>query len=271
MKRKQVVLAMAATFLVAALPAWAQPAAPAQDPYAWLEPQHGPAAVAWAKAETDRTLEVLKASPSFPAVERELKAALKTSAPLPNLFLIGDRFVRFERSEAFPQGRLQVAPRSPGRSPTAWRTVLDLAALNKAEGGAYALNGLSFFGFPARCLPPAYDRCLLPLSPKGSSSLEYREFDLAKGDFVKGGFHLPAIRAGVAYPPVLLVTSTEDNQVGPAHARKFAAKLQADGAKAYLIEDPEGGHGVPDQLSRPDLSAAQMVFFIDQLMKPVAP
>ncbi len=193
----------AAALALLASPAPAQPpalpAGPVADPFAWLEPQHGPAAVAWARAQTDETVAQLKASPSYPEVEAELKSALKTDAPLPNLFLIGHRFVRFVRDDAHPQGLLQTAAAMPGHAPTQWRTVLDLAMLNEAEHTSYALNGLSFFDFAHRCLPPAYDRCLLPLSPRGSSSLELREFDLARGTFVEGGFHLPANRAMSAW------------------------------------------------------------------------
>lgn len=78
------------------------------------------------------------------------------------------------------------------------------------------------------------------------------------------------IRRGPRYPPTLIVTSTEDNQVGALHARKFAARLEQVGAKPLFIEDPEGGHNSPDQFKEPDLAAAQMVFFIDRLMKPAA-
>jgi hypothetical protein len=34
-----------------------------------------------------------------------------------------------------------------------------------------------------------------------------------------------------------------------------------------LIEEPTGGHGVPDQLKQPDLVAADVTFFINTLMK----
>ncbi len=48
----------------------------------------------------------------------------------------------------------------------------------------------------------------------------------------------------VAYPPVLLTTSTADDRVHPGHARKMAARLQAAGhAHALFYEETEGGHG----------------------------
>jgi len=49
------------------------------------------------------------------------------------------------------------------------------------------------------------------------------------------------------YPPVLFATSTRDDRVHPAHARKMAAKMQelvpAAKQHTYLYEDTEGGHG----------------------------
>jgi prolyl oligopeptidase len=49
---------------------------------------------------------------------------------------------------------------------------------------------------------------------------------------------------GHAYPPILIATTRKDDRVHPAHARKFAAKLQAMGyADARYFEIPTGGHG----------------------------
>lgn len=51
-------------------------------------------------------------------------------------------------------------------------------------------------------------------------------------------------RAGAAYPPILLTTSTADDRVHPGHARKMAAKLQELGyEKTLYYEETEGGHG----------------------------
>lgn len=74
------------------------------------------------------------------------------------------------------------------------------------------------------------------------------------------------VRDGVSYPPFLVTISTEDNRVGPGHARKLAARLQSVGAKAYFLEDEEGGHGVSDALRNPELMAMRMGFLIDRLM-----
>lgn len=45
------------------------------------------------------------------------------------------------------------------------------------------------------------------------------------------------------YPPTLLVTSTKDDRVHPAHARKMVAKLAEFGHDVRYYENIEGGHG----------------------------
>ncbi|WP_449466747.1 prolyl oligopeptidase family serine peptidase [Stenotrophomonas humi] len=74
------------------------------------------------------------------------------------------------------------------------------------------------------------------------------------------------VREGVRYSPTLVTISTEDNRVGPGHARKFAHRLMDVGAPTYFYEDEEGGHGVSDALRNPELMALRMTFLIDALM-----
>ena len=54
-------------------------------------------------------------------------------------------------------------------------------------------------------------------------------------------FHL--LEAGRDYPPVLLVTSTRDDRVHPAHARTMAHRLESLGQAVTYFESSEGGHG----------------------------
>jgi prolyl oligopeptidase len=56
------------------------------------------------------------------------------------------------------------------------------------------------------------------------------------------------VKKGVKYPEVLFVTSTKDDRVGPVHARKMAAKLEAAGDKTLYWENIEGGHGAAADL-----------------------
>jgi len=89
--------------------------------------------------------------------------------------------------------------------------------------------------------------------------------DMRKALAAYSPFH--NIRPGVAYPPFLITISTTDNRVGPGHARKLAARLEEVGVQPFFLEDEEGGHGVSDPLSRPDIMAMRMQFLIGRLMR----
>ncbi len=49
--------------------------------------------------------------------------------------------------------------------------------------------------------------------------------------------------AGKKYPKVFFTTTTRDDRVHPGHARKMAAKMEAQGHPFYYFENTEGGHG----------------------------
>ena len=51
------------------------------------------------------------------------------------------------------------------------------------------------------------------------------------------------LRADEAYPPVLVTTSTRDDRVHPAHARKAVARMREQGHGVEYYENIEGGHG----------------------------
>lgn len=74
------------------------------------------------------------------------------------------------------------------------------------------------------------------------------------------------VRKGTKYPPFLVTISTEDNRVGPGHARKLAYRLEQAGAPVYFYEDEEGGHGVSDAFRNPELMALRMSFLVTNLM-----
>jgi prolyl oligopeptidase len=50
------------------------------------------------------------------------------------------------------------------------------------------------------------------------------------------------VKPDVKYPPVLFTTATSDDRVTPVHARKMAAKMEAQGHDVLLFENTDGGH-----------------------------
>jgi len=50
------------------------------------------------------------------------------------------------------------------------------------------------------------------------------------------------VKKKVHYPPVFFVTATSDDRVTPVHARKMAAKMEAQGQRVLFFENTDGGH-----------------------------
>ena len=75
------------------------------------------------------------------------------------------------------------------------------------------------------------------------------------------------LRPGVKYPEPFIWTTTKDDRVGPQHARKFAAKMEAMHLPYLFYEVVEGGHGAGANLQERALtSALEMTYFIRKLM-----
>jgi prolyl oligopeptidase len=74
------------------------------------------------------------------------------------------------------------------------------------------------------------------------------------------------VKPGVKYPKVLFTTSTRDDRVHPAHARKMVARMQAQGHEVLYYENIEGGHGgAADNEQRAHLLAMEFAYLWQQL------
>ncbi len=51
------------------------------------------------------------------------------------------------------------------------------------------------------------------------------------------------MKSDAKYPKILFTTSTRDDRVHPAHARKMAARMLEQGHDVLYYENIEGGHG----------------------------
>ncbi len=71
---------------------------------------------------------------------------------------------------------------------------------------------------------------------------EYGNPDTDDWEFIKQYSPYQLISAEADYPPVFFFTSTRDDRVHPGHARKMAAKMQAQGHNFEYFENTEGGH-----------------------------
>jgi len=73
--------------------------------------------------------------------------------------------------------------------------------------------------------------------------------DPVEGAFLRSISPYHNVKAGVAYPEPLFETSTKDDRVGPAHARKMAALFEDMGLPFYYYENTEGGHAASANLA----------------------
>lgn len=80
--------------------------------------------------------------------------------------------------------------------------------------------------------------------------------------------NLKPIGAGVKYPKVLFTTSTRDDRVHPAHARKMVARMSELGHEVLYYENIEGGHGgAADNEQRATLLALEYSYLWQQLAR----
>jgi len=163
------------------------------DPYLWLEPLDSDEAVRWVEAQNTLTRAVLDADPRFESIRDEVLQNLRDTRQIPFFSQHGDWLYNFHQSAEHPRGvyrRTSLAAYRAGASD--WQVVLDVDRLAEAEGRDWYLDSVAHYTL-------APERCLLTLSLGGSDAAETREYDLAAGDFVAGGFRLPIGKNHVAW------------------------------------------------------------------------
>jgi prolyl oligopeptidase len=164
------------------------------DPYLWLEEIEGKRALDQVKEWNAATETLLAADPKFEEYRRRALAILddKEQIAAPDR-IMGDKVVNLWRDANNPRGLWRISPLAAYRSgKPQWRTLIDVDALGKAEGKSWVWHG-------ADCLAPEYRRCLVSLSPGGTDADAVREFDLAAGRFVEGGFVIPEAKTTAAW------------------------------------------------------------------------
>ena len=169
-------------------------AAPATDPYLWLEDIEGPRAIDQVKAWNAETETVLTADPAYEPDRARARAILDDERQIAEpAQVIGDRVLNLWRDARNPRGLWRVSPLAAyAAGKPEWRTLIDVDALGKAEGKSWVWHG-------ADCLEPDYARCLVALSAGGTDAQVVREFDLTTGKFVAGGFTIPEAKSESAW------------------------------------------------------------------------
>jgi prolyl oligopeptidase len=74
------------------------------------------------------------------------------------------------------------------------------------------------------------------------------------------------VKQGVQYPRIFFNTSTKDDRVHPAHARKMVARMQELGHDVLYFENIEGGHGgAADNEQRANIMGLEYAYLWMQL------
>ena len=174
--------ALALAMGLAAAPVHANEEAAVSDPYQWLEGVEDPKALEWVKAQNAKAEAELAATPEFRQLEADLLAIYDSDDKIPGVYKQGEWYYNFWRDKQNPRGLWRRTTLEEYRKPRPdWEVLIDLDALNKAEGENWVWHG-------ANCLRPDYSRCLVALSRGGADADVTREFDLVGKTWVEGGF-----------------------------------------------------------------------------------
>ena len=210
-------------------------AAPADDPFIWLEQVDSTRAMDWVRAENARTAGVLEQDPRYPVLYRDALAIAQASDRIPQPNIIGGQVYNFWQDAGHAHGLWRRTTLSEYRRPQGkWTPVLDLDALSATEKANWFWGG-------AQCAQPAERRCMIDLSDGGEDAVTVREFNLRAGKFVSGGFTLPSGKQTLAWqdPDTLLVS------------REWAPGELTKSGYAYIVKRVARGQ---------PLAAAQEIF-----------
>ncbi|MBV8965910.1 MAG: S9 family peptidase [Mycobacteriaceae bacterium] len=146
-------------------------------------------------------------------------------------------------------------------------TVETLGAAGGSNGGL--LMGIMLTQYPQLfgalvCSVPLLDMRRFHLLLAGASWVaEYgNPDDPADWEFIGKYSPYHRVSADRHYPPLLITTSTRDDRVHPAHARKMTAALEAAGHHVRYYENIEGGHAGAADNKQAAFKAALMFEFL---------
>ncbi|WEL69116.1 hypothetical protein P0D94_23755 [Pseudomonas sp. CBSPCGW29] len=163
------------------------------DLFQWLEDVDGEQSMHWVQAQNLKTEDRLARSDSFRQIKADVLEMLDSDSNIPYVDKVGAYYYNFWMDAAHPRGLWRRTTLEEYRKPQpAWETLLDLDALNAAEGENWVWHGADY-------LHPDYQRCLLALSRGGADASVTREFDLASKTWVEDGFQLPESKGGLGW------------------------------------------------------------------------
>ncbi len=237
--------------LLAALagPALAQTQAPASepaDPYIWLEEFSSSRAMAWVESHNATSTKRLEADTRYARNYNEALEIAGSRDRIPQPQFVHGEIYNFWQDPGHLRGiwrKTTLADYSSAEPH--WTTVLDIDALNKAEGKSWVFKGADF-------LRPDEARCLIHLSDGGEDAVVAREYDLEKNQFVDGGFTLPRGKHRIAWEnqdSLLVSTDWTPGEVTTSGYPFIVKRLKRGQPLSAAVEvfrgtKDDGGYGV---------------------------
>ena len=207
------------------------------DPHL-LDDITGAKALEWATQWSRATEDALD-SPDTAELRARLRDALDTNDRIPYVVRRGEYLYNFWRDADNPRGVWRRTSLDEYLSPTPrWEVLVNVDTLAQAEGEDWVWKG-------ATVLPLTHDRALLKLSRGGADAVVIREFDLARGAFVAGGFSLPEAKTDVSWvdrDTLLVGTDLGENSLTqsgyPAQVRRWHRGTPLDQAEEIFRGEP---------------------------------
>ena len=146
-----------------------------------------------------------------------------------------------------------------------------LGAIGRSNGGLLVgavVNQRPDLYAAVVCGVPLFDmRRYTQLGAGASWVAEYGDPETADWAYMAKWSPYQNLRADADYPPVFFYTSTRDDRVHPAHARKAAARMCELGHDYFYYENIEGGHGgTTNQAQLAHRIALEYAYFARRLM-----
>ncbi len=152
------------------------------DPWQWLEDVTGEDALAWVRERNARAEAEIDADGLSGTLHEEILAILDASDRIPGVVKRGEHLYNVWTDAEHERGLWRRTTLESYRTDEpAWEVLLDVDALNEAEGEDWVWHGAQLLR-PAEGEP--YRRALVSLSHGGSDADVTREFDLEAKDFV---------------------------------------------------------------------------------------
>ena len=162
----------------------------------FLEEVEGDAALAWVRAENERSLALLQSDARFDELKAEALAIANAKERIPYGSVRGEHVYNFWQDETNVRGLWRRTTLDSYRTEAPeWETVLDFDKLAEDEGKNWVFKGSNCF----HDKPQDEYVCMVSLSDGGKDAVIQREFDLQTKTFVEGGFVTTEAKQGLSW------------------------------------------------------------------------